>query len=145
MRVECPPTVPSGTAYDVKCTLLPDGIQWEPVTTQPTPPPTPSTPTTPQLKKATGDAKAKRVSGGGANSLQPGDVLDTSTLDDQMEAKVKQQTGLDVNVECPDTVDYSPGAVFYCKLYTSDGTAYDVKCTQGNDGDIAWEVITTKQ
>src|SRR3954454_6085158 len=130
----CQLTTPDGTAYQVECTQQPGGgVQWKVVTTQPTPPPPPG-PSQQKLKGNTGKAKA-------TGARKTGDALDISSLASNIETKVKQQTGLDVNVECPATVDYSPASVFYCKLYTSDGTAYDVKCTQGQDGSISWEVL----
>lgn len=157
VQVTCPPTVsyspgsvfycklttPDGTAYDVECTQQEGGgIQWRLVTTQPVPPAPPG-PTPPQLKNKSGKSKASPATGA-ATSLQPGDQLDLSNLDEAIETRVKQQTGLDVNVECPATADYSPGSTFYCKLYTSDGTAYDVLCTLGQDGSISWKVIVDK-
>src|SRR2546423_9901618 len=75
----------------------------------------------------TGTSKGKLKSGG-ANSLQPGETLDISGLPQNIIDTVKQKAGLDVKVQCPPSVVYSPGAVFYCKLYTADGTGYDVKC-----------------
>ncbi len=138
----CRLTTPDGTGYNVRCTMKPDGnVEVEVENTQPTPPPQ-----GPSSKTLGGTAG--NISGFGPSTriLRQGKVaqagtLDTSTLGDQIAQTIKQEKGLDVKVECPAQVDNVVGATFYCKLYTSDGTAYDVECTIQDGNSVAWRVI----
>jgi hypothetical protein len=140
----CRMTLPSGTAYDVRCTMRPDGnVAIEVVATQPTPAPPPSNPDTKPLGSSKGSVRGFKPSTqlrSGKNVAQVG-TLDTSTLGDQIEQTIKQEKGLDVNVDCPAQVDNVVGATFYCKLSLSDGTTYDVECTIQDGNNIAWRVI----
>src|SRR3954467_13075576 len=81
---------------------------------------------------------------GKTTGLQPGDQLNLAGLPPNIIQTVKQQTGVDVQVQCPSSVRYSPGSVFYCQLTTPDGTAYQVECTQQPGGGVQWKVVTTQ-
>lgn len=136
----CKLTLPDGTTLDVKCTMQQDGKVYFEIVSNPTPPPPPSDPSTPQLKGVSGKLDRSRTAGGAPRA---GGTADTSTVDDQIEKSVKQRQGLDVNVECPDSVEFADGATFYCKLYTSDGTAFDVEVVVAADGAWTYRVITS--
>src|SRR4051812_37148504 len=118
----CKVVFPDGTTFDIQFTMLESGDLNIHIIQPPTPP-APSNATTDKLQGQSGKIPRPKSAG----SLTAGETIDVSSVADIIEKEVKQGTGLDVNVECPATVDFANGATFYCKLFTSDGTAYDVK------------------
>jgi hypothetical protein len=87
------------------------------------------------LRVALAAAGALAVAGCGAQTV------DIKKVEDNIESGVKEQNGVDVTVDCPDSVDWKTGSTFTCDVTQSDGTKNTaiVKMTS-DDGHVTWTV-----
>ena len=80
-------------------------------------------------------AVALAVAGCGAQTV------DVKKVEDNIKSGVKKQNGIDVTVDCPDSVDWKTGSTFTCDVTRADGTKSTaiVKMTS-DDGHVSWTV-----
>ncbi len=70
-----------------------------------------------------------------------GDQLDTAEAETEIAKGIEGQTGIAVEVECPDDIDLREGNDFECTATADDGTERSVNVTQDDDeGNISWEL-----
>jgi hypothetical protein len=68
-------------------------------------------------------------------------TVDVQKVEDNIRSGVKQQNGLDVTVNCPDSVTWKTGGSFSCDVVRPDGTTSKATVKMTSDhGDIAWKV-----
>ncbi len=66
--------------------------------------------------------------------------LDTDSLQDEISSGIEEQTGVAVEVTCPDR-PLEAGDVFDCTATADDGTEQAVTVTQEDaEGNVAWEL-----
>ncbi len=68
-------------------------------------------------------------------------TVDIGKIEDNITSGVKEQNEIDVEVDCPDSVDWKTGDTFTCDVVEADGTKSEatVKMTS-DDGDVEWKV-----
>ncbi|MDX6325115.1 MAG: hypothetical protein QOK15_1469 [Nocardioidaceae bacterium] len=68
-------------------------------------------------------------------------TVDVHKLESSIKAGVKDQNGIDVTVNCPDSVDWKTGGTFSCDVTQADGTKHTATVTMtSNDGKLHWSV-----
>lgn len=68
--------------------------------------------------------------------------IDTELVEDEIRTGVKEQRGVDVTVDCPDTVELEVGKTFQCTVEDpASGDQVKADVTMDNeDGDITWRI-----
>jgi len=68
--------------------------------------------------------------------------IDTELVEDEIRKGVKEQRGLDVTVDCPETVKIEVGKTFQCTVEDPEtGEQVDADVTMDTeDGDITWKI-----
>jgi PBP1b-binding outer membrane lipoprotein LpoB len=68
-------------------------------------------------------------------------TVDIGKVEDNIKTGVKEQNDVDVDVNCPDSVDWKTGGTFTCDVVQPDGTKSEatVKMTS-DDGEVEWKV-----
>ena len=70
-----------------------------------------------------------------------GTEADIPLIETQIGNGILEQTGYDVEVDCPDTIDWKAGGSFGC--FATDETGDQVRVTvymENDEGDITWAV-----
>lgn len=69
------------------------------------------------------------------------DQVDTGKLEDTITDGVREQSDLEVEVACPDEVEWVTGESFTCELTDGEGTTRSATVTMvDDDGNVRWEV-----
>jgi hypothetical protein len=76
----------------------------------------------------------------GLGACSPTEV-DIKGLEKDISSGTEEQTGQQVEVDCPDSVEWNTGGSFECDVITDDGQEATAEVTMKNDdGDVAWEI-----
>ena len=67
--------------------------------------------------------------------------VDIDKVEDTIKSGVKDQNGVDVDVKCPDSVDWKKGGSFECDVVENDGTKHTATVEmKDDDGQVSWKV-----
>jgi hypothetical protein len=67
--------------------------------------------------------------------------VDIKGLEKEIASGTEEQTGQQVEVDCPDSVDWETGGSFECDVTTDGGQQATAEVTMKNDdGDVAWKI-----
>ena len=76
----------------------------------------------------------------GLSACSPAEV-DVKGLEKDIVSGTEDQTGQQVEVDCPDSVEWDTGGTFECDVTTDDGQEATAEVTMKNDdGDVAWTI-----
>jgi hypothetical protein len=68
-------------------------------------------------------------------------TVDIGKVEDDIKSNIKEQNNVDVDVTCPDSVDWKTGESFSCDVVQDDGTKAKATVEMVNDdGEVKWSV-----
>lgn len=74
------------------------------------------------------------------HALQPTPV-DIAGVEQQIRDGVKDQSGTNVTVDCPDSIDWDTGGEFHCIVEDNQGNRATATVSMENDdGEITWRI-----